>query len=36
MEYGINDIKSLEFREAVRDHLIYKHTCKITGKVYIG
>lgn len=36
MSYGIDDIKSLSFREGVRDRVIYKHTCKSTGKIYIG
>lgn len=36
MSYDIKDIKSLSFREGVRDRVIYKHTCKINGKVYIG
>ena len=35
-EYGIDDIKSLDFREGVRDWCVYKHICKITNKVYIG
>lgn len=34
--YGIDDIKSLSFREGVRDWCVYKHICKITNKVYIG
>ena len=36
MEYGINEIKSLSFREGVRSWCIYKHTLKETGQVYIG
>lgn len=33
--YGIEDIKSLSFREAP-NRVIYKHTCIITNQVYIG
>lgn len=36
MNYDIDDIKSLDFREGVPDRVVYKHTCNITNQVYIG
>ena len=36
MEYGINEIQSLSFKEGVRSWCVYKHTLKETGQVYIG
>lgn len=33
--YDINDIKSLSFKDGVRDWCIYKHTLIGTDRVYI-
>lgn len=34
--YDINDIKSLSFKDGVRDWCVYKHTLIGTDRVYIG
>jgi len=31
MNYGINEIQSLSFKEGVRSWCVYKHTLKETG-----
>lgn len=36
MNYNINDIKSLSFKEGVREWCIYKHTLIGTDLCYIG
>ena len=36
MNYDINDIKSLSFKEGVREWCIYKHTLIGTDLCYIG
>lgn len=36
MEYGINEIQSLSFKDGVRSWCVYKHTLKETGQIYIG
>ena len=36
MDYGINDIKSLSFKEGMREWCIYKHTLIGTDLCYIG